>query len=360
MCDAPAVESGLTGFVKFNGVPFLCTRPVASMLGRQNTRGWICTKNKQKKRRVILFLEAYCTDWWRMGCLWLSSATLRGLPIVFFMVGGYSCLFLYMLDIPFPLIRAKRSALVPQQSEAWSCCLMRVGVQVICASALSWWTLKIERDEGIKGYLLRTEHKAVNASDAFRGVSVIFESAAMTQHPTSIRLPPHTLAASRAGPWATSPSRSITNTSQRLLSPHEPTEQFPPPLLLFATERETLSSPWICFKCSPNDITLLQCCTGRERCQSFPLMARICPPATWLCSASDIMAWQHVFIYIGLLLRRRTPARGVEAHFQAACSPGRSKVSCHIPPGEISTALLCWRSGQTNSCMKTNCAHGYA
>lgn len=44
----------------------------------------------------------------------------------------------------------------------------------------------------------------------------------------------------------------------------------------------------------------------------------------------------------------------------AARSAGRSEISCHIPSGQTSTALLCWRSGQTNSGMKTNCSHGYA
>lgn len=122
--------------------------------------------------------------------------------------------------------------------------------------------------------------------------------------------------------------------------------------------------PWIFFtrvyvlKCSQNDITLLQCCTVRERCQSPPLIPRICPVATWLCSVPDIMAWQHVFIYIGLLLRRWTPPWGVEAHSQrlpvlwdTAKFPASSR-------SEKSTALLLLEEPTDQSCMKTNCSHG--
>lgn len=163
-----------------------------------------------------------------------------------------------------------------------------------------------------------------------------------------------------AGPWDTSPSRSITNSPQHPLSisSHLHVETFASPH--HHRKRKASSVSCICFKWSSNDITLLQCCTVHERCQSFPLISRICPLATWLCSAPDIMAWPNVFFYSGLVLRRWTPAWRVEAHFQrlpvlwdTARFPATSRP-------KKSTALLCRKSGRTKSCMKTNCSHGYA
>ena len=126
-------SSDLTGFTESDRIPFFfrSTCPVAS-IHRQtihvemNMHG---KKNKKKKRHVILFLEAYCTLWWRMGWLFCNSERITHcFSFFFFMLGGYSCLVVYMLDLLFPphWSRAKKSAIVPAEK---SCCLIHVGGQ---------------------------------------------------------------------------------------------------------------------------------------------------------------------------------------------------------------------------------------
>lgn len=103
----------LEGFVKSTRNSFSQHMSCGLYAGRQYTWGWICTK-----KDVILFLEAHWTS--RIGCLWLFSAILRGLPFVFLLVGGYPCSFFFTENIHFHLIWAKRrTALVPRWSKAW-------------------------------------------------------------------------------------------------------------------------------------------------------------------------------------------------------------------------------------------------
>ena len=98
-------------------------------------------------------------------------------------------------------------------------------------------------------------------------------------------------------------------------------------------------------KCCPSDITLLQCCTVHEKGVSriFYLFIFFPPPGSMnlstghlapLRSTPDIiMAWQHVFIYIGLVLRRWTPAWGVRG---ASPPPSLSLLS----PGQTAHRFL--------------------
>lgn len=78
-----------------------------------------------------------------------------------------------------------------------------------------------------------------------------------------------------------------------------------------------------------------------------PLIQWIYPVATWLCSAPDIMAWQSVLLYIGLLLRRRTsactgsrnafetlPVHQDTARFAATSRPDRQRLHYFVQGAE--------------------------
>lgn len=138
-------------------------------------------------------------------------------------------------------------------------------------------------------------------------------------------------------------------------------------------ERKPSVLPWFFFfflppsiKCSSNDITLLQCCTVHERCQSFPvkrLSAWLCFPALQTSSWRDGVDSSMPCSYYYAGGRLHEGGRGRRMFFfllrDTQQDPHRLLLLITSRPGEIdprSAVLGRW----TKSCMKTNCSHDCA
>ncbi|CAK6966662.1 Hypothetical predicted protein [Scomber scombrus] len=65
-----------------------------------------------------------------------------------------------------------------------------------------------------------------------------------------------------------------------------------------------------------------------------------------------------IHLYRALVTQVDACMRSRGAFSKAACSLGHGKISCLIPPGEIDRIALL-KEPTEQSCMKTNCSHGY-
>lgn len=150
----------------------------------------------------------------------------------------------------------------------------------------------------------------------------------MTQHPTSIHCPPHLCSILCELPAHLGVSQT----------PHSAFSSVPNIFSSPSSQKKKLSFR----RCSPNDITLLQCCTVHERCQSFPLIQSICPLATWLslCSrhhgvTTCIHLYRAVITQMDVCTRsrgafQRLPALRDAARFPATSRPDRHRPHCFV------------------------------
>lgn len=98
------------------------------------------------QKRTLENMMALC----RMGCLWLSFATLRGLTIVFLLVGGCSCYFSIGWISNFCWSRL-RGVFVPTGKQSSRCCLGHVcGRSVNSCFYLLSCPFKTEKDTNKK------------------------------------------------------------------------------------------------------------------------------------------------------------------------------------------------------------------
>lgn len=109
-----------------------------------------------------------------------------------------------------------------------------------------------------------------------------------------------------------------------------------------------------------NDITKLQCCTLRERCQSYPSDANsLSTGHLALLRSRHHGVTTYPFISGCYYADGRRSAQRVATHLGgAACSPRFSR--SHSGRGRHRPHCSVEGAGQSESRVKTNCSHGYA